>query len=63
MRNIRFATPTAGKRTGTTAPGAAGRRQVIHDLSPISGTRCSRGNKESKVANVRQRTYCDVHLS
>jgi hypothetical protein len=117
MRNIRFATPTAGKeqeqrrlaprvaeeakpsakgartvlevdsspcalparRNGGSASvaisgprfvlscakiAASGRTfQVIRDASPISGTRRSRGNKESRVANVRQRTYCDVHLS
>jgi hypothetical protein len=28
MRNVRFATPTAGKRTRTTAPGAMGCRQT-----------------------------------
>jgi hypothetical protein len=37
--------------------------QVGHDLSPISGTRRLRGNKEFKLANVRKRTYCDVHMA
>jgi hypothetical protein len=58
MRNVRFATPTSGKRTGTTAPGATGRRE-----GKTVGEECPTFAREDPAARRSHPSVIDPELT